>query len=85
MHVVRLGAATSPGSVANAGPGDVVRLHHDATRRHDWAAMAQAVMTAYTRGAELRLVATESEPRGYSSLSQPGTESESFQVNGGAR
>lgn len=58
VHLVKLGAATTPGIVANAGVGDEIRLWFDATKRHDWGSMSRAIMTAYARGAVLHLVET---------------------------
>lgn len=44
------------GTIANAGPGDTVRIYSTATGRHDWAPIATAAMTAFARGADVRLI-----------------------------
>lgn len=53
QYVVRLGVPITPGTVASARVGDLVRVHYDATARHDWGAMVPALMAAYVRGAAL--------------------------------
>ncbi|GAA2609742.1 hypothetical protein GCM10010411_50080 [Actinomadura fulvescens] len=62
-YVVRLGAAITPGTVADAQIGDLVRVYFDATRRPDWAPFARALTTAYARGAELDFLLSDSNPR----------------------
>lgn len=49
-------AAPAPGTIASAREGDTVVVYRSATSRHDWAALAQAAMTAFARGARLRTV-----------------------------
>jgi len=44
-----------PGSVAALGAGDRVIVGASAKDRPDWAAMAQALATAFVRGAEVHM------------------------------
>lgn len=44
------------GMVADLGPGDLVWVTRDATKRPDWAAINQALGTAFARGAEIHMV-----------------------------
>jgi hypothetical protein len=44
-----------PGSVAALGTGDTIIVDRSATERRDWAAMAQALATAFVRGAEVHM------------------------------
>jgi hypothetical protein len=57
MRVFGVHETTSPppGTLAAAGQGDTIIVRYSATRREDWAAIAQAVMTAYVRGASVTL------------------------------
>lgn len=48
--------AVPAGMIANAGPGDTVRIYSTAKDRHDWAPIATATMTAFARGADVRLI-----------------------------
>jgi len=41
--------------VADAGPGDSVYIDRRATERTDWAAMGNALMIAFTRGADVHM------------------------------
>jgi len=52
----------TPGMVATLRPRDVVYVFRDAVTRNDWAAMAQAIMTAYAR--DVHVVLAGSNPRG---------------------
>lgn len=45
----------TPGMVADAGPGDSVYIDRRATERTDWAAMGNALMIAFTRGANVHM------------------------------
>lgn len=56
---VNLYSAVTPGTVANAGHGDLVIVARSATRRADWGAMLPAIGTAFVRGAAVDMEGTE--------------------------
>lgn len=53
VYQVTRSARTAPGTVADAGKGDVVEVFRDAPQRADWAGMSRAVMAAFVRGADV--------------------------------
>ena len=55
MVTYRVTTWPTPGTIAAAGRGDTVVVYRNATERHDWAATAQAIMTAYARGADVQM------------------------------
>lgn len=55
---VRRVSPITPGTIAAAGPDDTVVVFRSAVERHDWAPIAQAVMTAYARGALVVMAVT---------------------------
>lgn len=54
-HVIRRDSAITPGTVAGVGLLGTVIVLRDATERHDWAAMARAITTAFARGASVHM------------------------------
>ncbi|GGQ07904.1 hypothetical protein BKA00_007446 [Actinomadura coerulea] len=48
-------SARRPGQVAALGKGDAISVHRSALLRSDWAAMSQALGTAFARGAEVHM------------------------------
>ena len=60
MHyVVTENRAPTGGVLRFLGPNDRVDVYRSALRRVDWADLSQAVMTAYARGADVRLLRQE--------------------------
>ena len=64
MHyVVSENRAPTGGVLRFLGPNDRVDVYRSALRRVDWATLAQAIMVAYARGADVHLL-QEEEARG---------------------
>lgn len=57
--VVSENRAPTGGVLRFLGPDDRVDVYRSALRRVDWATLAQAIMVAYARGADVRLVQQE--------------------------
>lgn len=63
MTTIAVGRDTvsRPGTVAAFKRGDRINVGPSAKDRPDWAAMAQALATAFVRGAEVHMYGSESE------------------------
>lgn len=57
--VVSENRAPTGGVLRFLGPGDRVDVYRSALRRVDWADISQAIMTAFARGADVRLIQQE--------------------------
>lgn len=55
-YIISVDHAPPAGTLRHLGPTDTVTVHRSATRRDDWGPLSSAVMTAYARGAHVRLV-----------------------------
>ena len=55
-YVVTGNRAPTGGVLRSLGSNDRVDVYRSALRRVDWADLSQAVMTAYARGADVRLM-----------------------------